>query len=99
MKGFEKNDSRVQYDISNDYVSKNTKSRKFFDSFKCCNPHLSKRSSDLKQNGTQEKTPFSSTVFHTLSHGVFGFVASVSSTSGWLKFFTGQSEPSIQWFL
>ena len=28
-------------------------------------PHLSKRPSDLKQNGTQEKTPFSGIVFHT----------------------------------
>ena len=65
-------------------------------------PHLSKRSSDLKQNGTQEKTPCSSTVFNTLSHGVICFVASVSSKnppSGWLKFFTGQSKASIQWFL
>ena len=33
--------------------------------------HLSKRPSDLKQNGTQEKTPFYGTVFHTLSPGVF----------------------------
>ena len=41
--------------------------------------HLSKYPSDLKQNGTQEKTPFSSTVFHTLSHSVIRFVASVSS--------------------
>ena len=41
--------------------------------------HLSKHPSDLKQNGTQEKTPFSSTVFHALSHGVIRFVASVSS--------------------
>ena len=41
--------------------------------------HLSKQSSDLKQNGTQEKTPFSGTVFNTLSHGVIRFVASVSS--------------------
>ena len=40
--------------------------------------HLSKRPSDLKQNGTQEKTPFSGTVFNTLSHGVIRFVASVS---------------------
>ena len=32
--------------------------------------HLAKRLSDLKQNGTQEKTPFSDTVFHDLSHGV-----------------------------
>ena len=41
-------------------------------------PHLAKRPSDLKQNGTQEKTPFSGTVFHTLSHGVLRFVESVS---------------------
>ena len=40
--------------------------------------HLSKCPSDLKQNGTQEKTPFSGTVFHTLSHGVACFVASGS---------------------
>ena len=40
--------------------------------------HLAKRLSDLKQNGTQAKTPFSGTVFHTLSHGVLRFVASVS---------------------
>ena len=40
--------------------------------------HLAKRLSDLKQNGTQEKTPFFDTVFHTLSHGVLRFVASVS---------------------
>ena len=32
--------------------------------------HLAKRSSDLKQNGTQERTPFSGTVLHTLSHSV-----------------------------
>ena len=41
-------------------------------------PHLAKRPSDVKQNGTQEKTPFSGTVFHTLSHDVLRFVASVS---------------------
>ena len=41
--------------------------------------HLAKNPSHLKQNGTQEKTPFSGTVFHTLSHGVLSFVASVSS--------------------
>ena len=41
--------------------------------------HLAKCPSDLKQNGTQENTPFSATVFHTLSHGVLRFVASVSS--------------------
>ena len=40
--------------------------------------HLAKRLSDLKQNGTQEKTPFSDTVLHTLLHGVVRFVASVS---------------------
>ena len=40
--------------------------------------HLAKRPSDLKQNGTQEKAPISDTVFHTLSHDVFHFVASGS---------------------
>ena len=40
--------------------------------------HLAKRPSDLEQNGTQEKTPFSGTVFYTLSHGVLRFVVSVS---------------------
>ena len=39
--------------------------------------HLAKRPNDLKQNGTQEKTPFSGTNFHTVSHGVLHFVASV----------------------
>ena len=39
---------------------------------------LSECPSDLKQNGTQEKTPFSDTIFHTLSHDVFHFVASGS---------------------
>ena len=42
-------------------------------------PHLAKRTSDLKQNGTQEKTPFYGTVFRTLSHDVIHFVVSVSS--------------------
>ena len=48
--------------------------------------HFSKHLSDLKQNGTQEKTPFSSTVFNALSHGVIRFDASVSSkkTTLWL---------------
>ena len=36
------------------------------------------QTSDLKQNGTQEKTPFYGTVFHTLSHDLFHFVASGS---------------------
>ena len=36
-------------------------------------PHLAKRPSDVKQNGTQEETPFSGTVFHTLSHDVLRF--------------------------
>ena len=61
--------------------------------------HLSKHPSDLKQNGTQEKTQFSSTVFHALSHGVICFVASVSSTFWLVKFLDSQSETSIQWFL
>ena len=38
-------------------------------------PHLAKRPSDLKQNGAQEKAPFSGRVFHILSHAL---VASVS---------------------
>ena len=42
-------------------------------------PHLSKHLNDLKQNGTQDKTPFSGTVFNTLSHGGVRFVASGSS--------------------
>ena len=41
--------------------------------------HLSNGPSDLKQNGTQEKTPFYITVFNTLSHGAIRFVASGSS--------------------
>ena len=36
-------------------------------------PHLAKRPSDLKQNGTQEKTPVYGKVFHTLSPGVSRF--------------------------
>ena len=40
--------------------------------------HLSKVPSDLKENGTKEKTQFSVTVFHTLSLGAFRFVARVS---------------------
>ena len=44
-----------------------------------CLPQLAKRPSDLKQNGTQEKTPFSGTFLNTLSHGVIRFVASGSS--------------------
>ena len=50
-------------------------------------PQLTKHPSDLKQNGTQEKTPFSNTVFDTtLSHGVIRFVASISPKS---QFLTG----------
>ena len=44
-------------------------------------PCLAKRPSDLKQNGIQEKIPFSGTVFHTPSHGVLHFVASFSFKS------------------
>ena len=53
--------------------------------------HLSKGPSDLKQNGTQEKTPFSGTVTHCLSDGVVLFVLTVSiwnrqiEASHWLK--------------
>ena len=46
--------------------------------------------------------PFAGTVFHTLSHNVIGFVASVSSKNhlltGWNSF-DSQSVASIQWFL
>ena len=60
---------------------------------------LSKRPSDLKQNGTHEKTP--GTIFHTLSHGVFRFVATVSfknhriQASDWLSKNFNQSEGSF----
>ena len=53
--------------------------------------HLSKGPSDLEQNGTQEKTPFSGPVFHGLSRGVVRFVPTVSfwnhqiEASHWLK--------------
>ena len=40
--------------------------------------HFAKRLSDLKHNGTQEKTQLSSTVFNALSPGVIRFVASAS---------------------
>ena len=48
-------------------------------------PHLAKRPSDLKQNGTQEKIPFSGTVFNTLSHDVLHFVASGSFKNHWIE--------------
>ena len=54
-------------------------------------PHLSKGPSDLEQNGTQEKTPFSGPVFHGLSRGVVCFVPTVSfwnhqiEASHWMK--------------
>ena len=47
--------------------------------------HLSKRLSDLKQNGTQEKKPFSGSVFHAFSQGMFRFVAIVSSKNHWVE--------------
>ena len=47
--------------------------------------HLAKRPSDLKQNSTQVKTPFSGTVLHTLTHGVLRFVASVSFKNHWIE--------------
>ena len=50
-----------------------------------CNTHLAKHPSNLKQNGTQEMTPFSGTVFHTLSYGVIRFVAIVSFKYHWIK--------------
>ena len=50
-----------------------------------CKTHFAKRPSDLKRNGTQEKTPFSGTVFHTLSHGVLHLVAGVSFKNHWIE--------------
>ena len=63
--------------------------------------HLAKRLSDLKQNGTQEKTPFSGTVFHTLSHGVLRFVASVSFKNHWIEapwLAVKEFQPVRRWF-
>jgi len=65
-------------------------------------PHLSKGPSDLKQNGTQEKTPFSCPVFHCLSCGVVRFVPTVSfwnhqiEASHWLM---EEFWPVRKWFL
>ena len=62
--------------------------------------HLAKRPSDLK-NGTQEKTQFCDTVFHTLSHGVPRFVANGSFTNhgmeafDWLSKNFNQSEGGL----
>ena len=63
--------------------------------------HLSERPSNLKQNGTQEKTPFSGTVFHTLSHGVLRFVASVSFKNHWIEapwLAVKEFQPVRRWF-
>ena len=57
--------------------------------------HLSKHPSDLKPNGRQEKTPFSGTVFQTLSQGVLRFVASVSFKNHWIKPLIGCQRISI----
>ena len=56
--------------------------------------HLSKRTCDLKQNGTQEKAPFSVIVFCALALGVVCFVPSVSSRN---HFLIGQSSSFSQW--
>ena len=59
--------------------------------------HLSKGTSDLKQKCTQLATPFWSTVFHALSHGVFHFVRSVRSRNhfliGWSSSTANQKLP------
>ena len=53
-----------------------------------------------KQNGTQEKTPFSGTFFQTLSCGVINLVASVKKMTLWLvQICFRQSFASIQCFL
>ena len=56
--------------------------------------HLSKRTCDLKQNGTQEKAPFSGIVFCALALGVVCFVPSVSSRN---HFLIGQNSSFSQW--
>ena len=63
--------------------------------------HFAKRLSDLKQNGTQEKTPFSGRVFHTLSHGVLRFVESVSFKNHWIEapwLAAKELQPVRKWF-
>ena len=53
-----------------------------------------KRTCDLKQNGTQEKAPFSGIVFCALALGVVCFVPSVSSRN---HFLIGQNSSFSQW--
>ena len=60
--------------------------------------HFAKRLRDLKQNGTQKKTPFSGTVFNTLSHGVVALLRVVAQKTT-LSFFDSQSDAFIQWFV
>ena len=64
-------------------------------------PHLAKRPSDLKQNGTQERSPFSSKAFNTLFLGVIHVFESVSSKNhlltGWN--FDSQLKASFNGFL
>ena len=55
--------------------------------------HLSKRPSDLKENGTHKKDNISSRVFNTLSHGVICFVASVSSKKYLLEGWNSLTQP------
>ena len=54
---------------------------KFLMFFHLVSSYLSKGSSDLKENGTKEKKPFSGPNLHFLSHGVIRFVAIVSLKS------------------
>ena len=53
--------------------------------YKARQTHLAKWPSDVKQNGTHEKTPFSGTVFKTFSHVVLCFVASGSFKNHWIE--------------
>ena len=83
-----------QHDLSNKFPSLNdlltfSPSRPTF-----CLTHHSKRTCDLKQNGTQEKAPFSGIVFCALALGVVCFVPSVSSRN---HFLIGQNSSFSQW--
>ena len=76
------------YILSSNSVSNSRlmcKSHSFVNCVTTGESHLAKRPSDLKQNGTQEKTPFSGRVFYALSHGVLSFVASVSFKNHWIE--------------
>ena len=55
--------------------------------------HLSKSTSDLKQNANQLVAPFFGEIFHTLSQGVICLVPTVSSRTQFLR---GWNSPANQ---